>query len=147
MERQTALKDEIKAAVDALRNLSDELSSDSYLHQALMDSDAACEAISETNAFGWGVDEIDVVSVEPWLVGPVGGLRVTLDWRASGDQDQDHMYCGDAITGKAVVFLGEDGTLTVEKVSGGVVRPEEPEGPEEPEDVLPVGKAELEAKP
>jgi hypothetical protein len=45
------------------------------------------------------------------------------------------------------VYLSEDGRLVVEKVSGNVVRPECPEGPEEPEDVLPVGKAGLEAKP
>ena len=118
-------------ALAALRSLSDELNSSAQLQQALLNSDEVSAAIAETNADGWILDDIDVCSVEPcYAAGHMSGLRARIDWNASGDQDPDRAYCGTSAKGTAVVCLEDDGTLTVEDVSGYVIRPE---GPEEPE--------------
>ena len=128
------LKDTIVTALAALRGLSDELNSSAQLQQALFDSDEVSAAIAETNADGWTLDDVGVDAIEPcYDAGHMSGLRVKIDWNACGDQRPDSMYCGTSAKGTAVVYLAEDGTMTVEEVAGAVIQPE---GPEEPEDYL-----------
>ena len=79
---------------------------DSY-HE-LVNSEGASSAIAVTNAFGWGCDEYEVISIEL----TDDECLVEISWHASGDQDGDKPFCGDTISGTAQAVIDDD-----EKVS------------------------------
>lgn len=77
---------------------------------------ASC--IATTNALGWGVDEYKIVAYQV-VEGEIG---VNLTYSASGEQEEDHAFLGDSVSGTAVAVVDDDGDVRYEEVTAEVRR-------------------------
>lgn len=84
---------------------------------AIVESDAFIGLAAETNALAFQVDDYEIVGL---TVVPKQSAKLTLQWCASGDQDEDRPFCGTELKGTADVLLYTDGTFKVEDVQGQV---------------------------
>ncbi|WP_437947081.1 toll/interleukin-1 receptor domain-containing protein [Sorangium sp. So ce296] len=93
----------------------DEISDKSY---GLIDSESFCDAMADTNATDWEIDEIviDDVNIE------VERERCVVHFRffASGQQLDEKMYCGTRICGSADAIVSADGDVEYENVDASI---------------------------
>lgn len=81
-------------------------------HQILEDeSFGGC--IADTNAFGWEIDSCEMTDYVP----SGGGLKVEVDFEASGDQKEGSWPCGTKVSGSAVAELDGNGRVIYVHVS------------------------------
>jgi hypothetical protein len=90
---------------------------------ALFDDDAMSGTMSETNAFGWSVDELEVMNIDL----QEDECAASFTFTASGDQDPDRMWSGDTITGEGTAVIDAAGNVTFQVTEANVVRDEAPE--------------------
>ena len=95
---------------EQLDNEIDSKIADSY-HE-LINCEGASSAIAGTNAFGWGCDEYEVSDIEL----TEDECIVNITWHASGDQDEDKPFSGDAISGTAQAVIDDDEKLSYRDV-------------------------------
>jgi hypothetical protein len=107
----------------------DEKIAETY-HQ-IVDSEAFVNAIAETNASGWGVDDYEVEHID---LGETECV-VKLNFSASGDQEQEKMYAGDRMSGTAEAVIDATGAVEYREITAEVEH--DPEDQDAPGEVLP----------
>ena len=100
---------DLRTALAAVEML---IANDTEIDNALIESDEAGSAIADTNAVGYCIDDIEVVSAQ--FVG--ARLAVKINWTAEGEQNPDAMFAGNEIFGTAEVMLGDE-PMTVERIT------------------------------
>jgi hypothetical protein len=85
----------------------------------LVEEDAFSGAMAETNASEWDIDEISVEHIELDL--PSETCAVRFSYTASGQQDEDRMFCGTDISGEATAIIDRDGEVRFEDVAASLV--------------------------
>jgi hypothetical protein len=107
------IRKEVVAQLRSALSAVHELIGDSDVTEQIAESDALAGTISETNALGFVVDDVEVMSV----CCRGAQVLVSVCWAATGDQDEDKMFCGDEIVGTADVILDDETTgVTVENI-------------------------------
>lgn len=78
---------------------------------SILGDDTVNSEIASTNACGWWLDDYEVESIDK---NPDGTITVEMTFHLSGDHDDDRMYSGTEITGKATATIAEDGDVSYE---------------------------------
>ena len=87
------------------------------MHEITQDG-TFCDCSAGTNATDWGVDDYEFDADYAEIVDDE--VHVPLDYHASGEQLDDHMYCGTEITGEAVAVIDDKGQIRFEEVTAEV---------------------------
>jgi hypothetical protein len=85
----------------------------------LVEEDAVAGAMAETNAFDWNIDDVSIERVE--LDVPSETCTIRFTFSASGEQDDERMYCGTNIKGEASATIDRDADVQFEDVSASIV--------------------------
>lgn len=80
-------------------------------NHAIVEDDKVNSEIASTNACGWWLDDYNIESIEKH-----GDRTITAEmtFHLTGDQDEDRMYSGTEIHGRATVTISEDGDVSYE---------------------------------
>lgn len=90
-------------------------------HHEILDSEVFANAIAETNASGWGVDEYEIEDID---LGDEECIA-RLSYSASGDQEEDKMYSGDKVTGTAKAVIDSQGAVEYREITAEVIHEHE----------------------
>jgi hypothetical protein len=120
METSQVLKNCAIHMIAALNELSDFVDNEDGITSDIIDSEMIGSIIADTNAYGWTVEQCEILSVEPIYDGGVVGLKVKINWYASGQQDEDRAHYGNKAEGKATLVFELNGECEVAEISGEV---------------------------
>lgn len=83
---------------------------------ALLDSEVFTRAADQTNASCWSIEEYDIVdiAIDEDL------CEIRFSYSASGEEDEDSFFSGNAISGEATAVIDKDGRVTVREVTAEV---------------------------
>lgn len=84
----------------------------------LIDSDAVCSAMAETNAVDWIIDEYKIDNVDS----SDDPVKVKLHFSAAGEQLDDKTWCGTSISGEALALIDTEGHVEYSEVQAQVDR-------------------------
>ena len=87
----------------------------------IVDADAFCGEMAETNAVGWYIDDYSIRSIDVQS----DPIEVQLRYHASGDQLEEKAYCGTEISGTATVTIDREGSVIFKDVVAEVEAVEE----------------------
>ena len=133
METSQVMKD---YAIHMIATLNDwlDLDNEDGIKSEIIDSEEFGSVIGDTNASGWTIEQFEIFSVEPIYDGSVVGFKVKINWYASGQQEEDRMFCGNKAKGKATLVFELNGECEVAEISGSVDDDYSDHGLEEPVD-------------
>lgn len=86
----------------------------------ISESDEFNRVSGVTNAVGWGVDGFAILDDLTDLDLSGEEIRLTIEYAASGEQEDDVGYVGTAISGTAVAVIDDGGTIRYEEVTAEV---------------------------
>lgn len=87
----------------------------------LLESDSVSSRIAETNAYGWGIEQIDAHSVRVIVDAKRGRcFEVTADFYLGGEQAQDKVYAGNTIVGVLKAVIDKSGVCVLTEVTAQV---------------------------
>lgn len=92
----------------------DEKISDS-VHEIIYSKEFLSES-TDTNATGWVVDDYEITGI----TFNKGVCIVSLDYKASGEQDEDRPSCGSSISGTAKATIDSSGNVTYGDITASV---------------------------
>lgn len=78
----------------------------------LIDEEPVSNAIADTNTFAW---EIDDYNIESFQIND-DHISATVNFSCSGEQDEDKMFHGNHIDGKATALIDENGDVAFEEI-------------------------------
>ena len=81
----------------------------------LIDEEEVNSVITDTNATGWGCETYGIVKDS--IVIEDDEVRVDIRTHATGDNDEDQPWVGDALDIEAVMVLDDDGNVSFEDVT------------------------------
>jgi hypothetical protein len=85
----------------------------SDVSEEIMNSEAVSTIIADTNTDDWTFDQFEVLSITTTRI----GFDVVLHWYASGNQKEDHMYCGTRVEGNVTLACNDDGAYEVKEIT------------------------------
>ncbi|OUL36530.1 hypothetical protein BV372_07120 [Nostoc sp. T09] len=101
--------------LDVKEEISDKISK---TLQQILNTEEASSAMTTTNAFDWYVENFeleDEINIDEYQ------CTVTVNYQASGEQDEESGICGYEITGTAEAVIDEFGEVTYQNVTADIV--------------------------
>jgi hypothetical protein len=111
---------QLNKCADTLNELLNEICFD------LLNQDETITGLTaETNAFGWGVDDIKIDNIDfQWKDGHFCPV-VSVNFRLTGDHDEDHVFSADTIVGTLKLQLAEGDGFEILALQADLERPDD----------------------
>src|SRR5262249_14796503 len=119
--------DQLRGLSDADRRTEVEDRIGDTKHQ-IIESEAFCCTMAETNASDWDIDEYEVTGID--IDKENDRCLVRLTYKASGDQDPERMYYGTDITGEVEAVIDGRGDVIYQNVTAEVDHGDDAFGPD-----------------